>query len=129
MELHRVPCKSLTRRPRPVLHTRPGPGTSPARRTRTMTPKTPTASPPPARRGTGSELIPPGSTPTRELLRAVADSLTMPEQDHALELDLLRLLAEREAGSAELVGEARILRALMADMPPGDRPALRPPGR
>ncbi len=109
-----------------------------------MTPKTPTASPPPARRGTGSELIPPGSTPTRELLRAVADSLTMPEQDHALELDLLRLLAERaghvrtglrrfladrEAGSAELVGEARILRALMADMPPGDRPALRPPGR
>ncbi|HUZ52738.1 MAG TPA: hypothetical protein VMU94_09445 [Streptosporangiaceae bacterium] len=84
----------------------------------------------------GADLIPPGSTPTRELLSAVLDALTpsvpMTEANELVWLrdragqvraGLRRFLSGPDNGSAELVGEARILRALTADLPPGARPA------
>lgn len=84
------------------------------------------------------QLIPPGSTPCRELLHAVADALTLPDPAEADELAWLRLRSDRanhvctclrrflsdpDNGSAELVGESRILRGLITGLPPGIRPA------
>lgn|GEM_PF-2750991 len=81
-----------------------------------------------------SQIIPPGSTPCRELLRAVADALTLPDPAEADELACLRLrseradhactclrrfLSHRENGSAEMVIEAQILRGLISGLPPG----------
>jgi hypothetical protein len=79
------------------------------------------------------QVVPPGSSPCRELLRAVAEAITLPfPRTHADEVSYFRLrsqraslavqgirriLASKDADSADMLTEASVLRELIADLP------------